>query len=80
MASRAPRPAANPWSPRVTLERIGHLVSRAILTAIYVVLVSPVGIVFRLFGDPLRIRPGAPSTWGPWGSRNDSVDRARAQG
>jgi len=79
VAARPPVRAVNPWSPRLTLERIGHLMSRAILTALYAVLLAPVGLIFRLLADPLRVGK-APSTWRPWGSRNDSVDRARAQG
>jgi hypothetical protein len=79
VAARAPVREVNPWSPRFTLERIGHLISRTILTALYAILLAPVGLIFRLFADPLRVGK-APSTWSPWGSRNDSVDQARAQG
>lgn len=76
-----PRPprTPNPFHPRVTLERIGHLVSRTILTGIYGLLVGPIGVFFRHFADPLRLRRPANSTWSPWPSRNTSLDRAREQ-
>ena len=69
----------NPFHPRVTLERIGHLLSRTILTGIYGLLLAPVGVFFRLLADPLRIRRPANSNWTPWPSRNTSLDRAREQ-
>ncbi|HET6203836.1 MAG TPA: hypothetical protein VFI25_13655 [Planctomycetota bacterium] len=80
MASRSSPPPVDVWSPRVTLERIGHLMSRGVLTLIYALLLGPVGVVYRFFADPLRTRRGLESTWTPWRSRNDSIDRARAQG
>ncbi len=79
MAARTPAPPASPFSPRATLERVGHLLSRAILTLIYALLVTPIAVVYLFGADPLRIRRGGPSTWGPWRSRNDTIERARAQ-
>ena len=35
---------------------IGNFQARVLLTIFYAVLIAPVGLVFRLFADPLRIR------------------------
>jgi hypothetical protein len=61
------------------MERIGHLVSRGVLVILYAALVTPVGVLYRLFADPLGIRRPPSSTWKPWPSRNDTVERARRQ-
>ncbi|MSR47125.1 MAG: hypothetical protein EXS13_08680 [Planctomycetes bacterium] len=60
-------------------ERFGHLMSRVILTVLYIVLVGPAGLVLSLFGDPLRIRRWRGSAWHPWTRTNDTLDLARRQ-
>ena len=35
---------------------IGNFQARVLLTIFYVVLVAPIGLLVRLFADPLRIR------------------------
>ena len=37
------------------VERFGHVMSRILLTVLYLVLVAPAGIFMSLFGDPLKI-------------------------
>ena len=56
---------------RVT-SAIGWVVSRACLSATFFLIVTPVGLVLRLFGrDPLRLRPAARggSGWVPYPAR-----------
>jgi hypothetical protein len=60
-------------------ERFGHLMSRILLTALYVVLVAPAGLLLAAFGDPLRIKRWRGSSWVPWTQDNDSLARARRQ-
>jgi len=60
-------------------ERFGHLMSRVVLTALYVVLVAPAGLVLALLGDPLRIRRWRGSSWLDWTQDNDSLVRAHRQ-
>jgi hypothetical protein len=63
------------------LERFGHMMSRFILTVIYALLITPVGVIYRLVTDPLMIRyPSNRSSFVRWKSKNDSVDEARQQG
>lgn len=60
-------------------ERFGHMMSRVILTVLYIGLVAPAGIVMALFADPLQIRRHRGTSWTPWGNDNDSLERARRQ-
>jgi hypothetical protein len=60
-------------------ERFGHLMSRVVLTLLYVLLVAPAGIAVALLCDPLRIRRWRGSSWTDWRQKNDSLDRARRQ-
>jgi hypothetical protein len=60
-------------------ERFGHLMSRVVLTALYVVLVAPAGIAVAWLGDPLRIRRWRGTSWSRWTQDNDSLARARRQ-
>ena len=60
-------------------ERFGHLMSRVILTVLYVVLVGPAGLVLSLFGDPLRIKRWKGSAWNGWTRTNDRLELARRQ-
>ncbi|MBK6942180.1 MAG: hypothetical protein IPH13_18530 [Planctomycetes bacterium] len=63
------------------LERFGHMMSRFVLTILYAVLIAPVGLVFRLFSDPLMTKePLRGSSFTPWQSANDDVVHARRQG
>jgi hypothetical protein len=52
---------------------IGFLVSNVLLTLVYYLLFTPIGLVLRLVGkDPLRLRArAANSHWQPHGTRED---------
>jgi hypothetical protein len=63
------------------LERFGHMMSRVVLTVLYVVLIAPIGIIYRFVADPFLLRyPSNRSSMIPWRSKNDSVAEARRQG
>ena len=86
--STEPAPPAPPAPPPLTLkeelfrftERFGHMMSRLLLTVLYVLLVTPAGLFMTLFGDRLRSRRFRGSSWEAWSHQNDSVDEARRQG
>jgi hypothetical protein len=85
-ATAAPaEPAAPPEKRSLKLqfqrftERFGHLMSRIVLTVLYVALVAPAGLVLALLADPLRIKRWRGSSWSPWTQDNDSLARARRQ-
>jgi hypothetical protein len=61
------------------LERFGDLVSRWLLSAIYLVLVAPIGLCFRYFGDPLGTRGWRGTSFVPWTRRNATLRDARKQ-
>ncbi|MBM4015192.1 MAG: hypothetical protein FJ293_09565 [Planctomycetes bacterium] len=60
-------------------ERFGHLMSRVILTVLYLVLVGPAGLILSLFCDPLRIKRWKGSAWNGWNRTNDTLELARRQ-
>jgi hypothetical protein len=61
-------------------ERFGHMMSRIVLTVLYVALVAPAGLVIAAAGDPLRIRRWRGTSWNDWRERNDTLELARRQG
>jgi len=44
---------------------IGNFQARVLLTVLYVVLVAPIGVAVRLFGDPLRLAQHSETYWEP---------------
>jgi hypothetical protein len=60
-------------------ERFGHMVSRVVLTLLYVVLVGPAALLLTTIGDPLRIRRWRGTSWDAWREDVDSPARARSQ-
>ena len=60
-------------------ERFGHLMSRVLLTLLYVLLVAPGGFLLSLFADPLAIRRYRGTAWVDWRSSNENPDQARRQ-
>ena len=44
---------------------IGNFQARVLLTALYLVLVAPIGLLLRLFADPLRLAQHSESYWVP---------------
>ena len=60
-------------------ERFGNMLSRALLTLLYIVLLGPFALVYRLVADPLHLRRRRKGNWTAWTTRNDSLATARRQ-
>jgi hypothetical protein len=60
-------------------ERFGHLMSRILLTGLYLILVAPAALVISFLTDPLRIKHYRGTTYTPWKSSNTDLDHARRQ-
>jgi hypothetical protein len=59
---------------------VGNFNARLLLTLFYFIFVTPIGIVIRLFGDPLRIKRRGDTNWTPRSPRKVSLEEAHAQG
>lgn len=59
-------------------ERFGHMLSRALLTVLYFVLLGPFAILYQLFADPLHLKK-RPSNWDTWVEDNSTLAAARRQ-
>ncbi|MFN0207005.1 MAG: hypothetical protein ACKVS6_11950 [Planctomycetota bacterium] len=78
--SAPPPPPASPLGHMMRfLERFGHMMSRIILSVLYIILVAPPGIVYALFLDPLRIKKRPVSNWVPYHTNNTTIEAARRQ-
>lgn len=63
------------------MERFGHMMSRIVLTVLYVVLIAPIGAVYRFIADPFLLSyPANKSSMKPWRESNSTLDSARRQG
>lgn len=60
-------------------EAVGNFQARLLLTLLYFVLLAPVALPLRVFGDPLRRRPRGSSFWLPRPVRPASLAGARRQ-
>ena len=60
-------------------ERFGHMMSRVLLTVLYITLVAPAAFVLSRCCDPLGIKRYGGSSWKPWTSKNDNLSRAQRQ-
>jgi hypothetical protein len=60
-------------------ERFGSMLSRLLLTVLYFGLLGPFALLYRLFADPLRLRPRE-SNWVAWKRTNETLRAARRQG
>jgi hypothetical protein len=59
-------------------ERFGNLLSRTLLTLLYFLVLGPFAVFYRLFADPLHLRPRK-SNWTTWTQNTDSLAAARKQ-
>ena len=60
-------------------ERFGQMLSRALLTGLYFVLLGPFALLYRLAADPLHLRRRRAGNWSAWVGANDTLARARRQ-
>lgn len=63
----------------VFTERFGNMLSRIFLMLLYVLVMGPFAVLYRLFADPLRIARRANGNWWPWVSSNETIRAARRQ-
>lgn len=60
-------------------ERFGSMLSRALLTALYFLVLGPFALVYRIFADPLHLRRRPRGNWSAWEETNSSLKAARRQ-
>ena len=61
-------------------ERFGNMLSRALLTVLYYCLLGPFAIFYRLFADPLHLRPRKAGNWTDLGAvERHALSAARRQ-
>ena len=70
-----------PWLAKwmALLHAIGNVQAWILLSLAYVVLILPIGLLFRVFNDPLRIRRRPSSNWQPFTRQFDRLDQAQEQ-
>jgi len=77
----AERPEGFVPNVRFFLESFGHMMSRLVLTLLYIVLIAPIGIFYRFLADPFLSRyPKNGSSYTRWRSTNSTLEEARKQG
>lgn len=87
--AESPRPARSKgtemlgrlWAKwKVLAQKIGDFQARVILTLLYFVILGPMAILFKVFRDPLGLRPPAgPSIWVAKPAHEDSLEMAKRQ-
>ena len=78
---RSPRTGVkNPWLQRWMriVHTLGNLWAWVLLTLFYVVVVTPIGLLYRLTADPLRAR-FRKASWQPLPSQYDQLKDATLQ-
>jgi len=58
---------------------IGVVQTRLLMIALYFIFVFPLGLIMRLRGDPLHLRPRTGSNWMPHRHEPRSLETARRQ-
>jgi hypothetical protein len=71
------RPWLEQWM--TILRTIGNAQAWLLLSIVYVVLILPMGLLFRLANDPLRLRRRPESNWQPVARQYDRLDEAGEQ-
>ncbi|KKR54996.1 MAG: hypothetical protein UT92_C0009G0003 [Candidatus Curtissbacteria bacterium GW2011_GWA1_40_24] len=72
------------WSKWLPIaQAIGNFNAQVILTIFYLVLMLPLGLIYRLFSDPLKIKPNKISqqktNFGKWEYLKKDIETARKQ-
>ena len=60
-------------------ERFGNMLSRGLLTLLYYCVLGPFALFYRLFADPLHLKPRRNGNWTAWEHRKDTLRAARRQ-
>lgn len=58
---------------------VGVVQTRILMVIFYFIAVLPIGVIMRLAGDPLHLKPPKASNWTPHRHQEPSVDSARQQ-
>jgi hypothetical protein len=58
---------------------VGVVQTRLLMVVFYFLVVLPLGLIMRMSGDPLHLKPGAGSNWSPHRHEKASLDTARRQ-
>ena len=68
------------WGKWLILARIiGNFQSQVILSIFYILILWPVGILFRLMADPLRMRKKIGTNFVKWEHEKENLEEARKQ-
>lgn len=57
--------------------KVADLQGRILLTIFYFIFISPIGLIFKFFSDPLNIKKPSESSWVEFGLKSDSLEEAR---
>jgi len=81
LAPAAPQPLwREAWEQWTRATRaIGVAQTRFLMLLIYLLVVLPSGLLFRLRKDPLHLQPPDDGNWTPSKSEKPTIDRARQQ-
>ena len=60
-------------------ERFGNMLSRALLTVLYYVVLGPFALLYRIFADPLHLRRQSAGNWTRWERSINTLSAARKQ-
>lgn len=60
-------------------ERFGNMLSRALLTGLYFLVLGPFALLYKLVADPLHLRRQSRGNWTRWTQSNDTLRAARRQ-
>ena len=60
-------------------ERFGSMLSRALLTLLYFLLLGPFALVYQIFADPLHLKRRPKGNWTAWHATNETIAEARRQ-
>jgi hypothetical protein len=80
MNTTAPTARPSLWQQALRFsERFGNMLSRALLTVLYFLLLGPFAVFYRLAADPLHLRRRRAGNWSGWQGANDDLAAARRQ-
>lgn len=65
------------WMP--IAHAIGNFQAQVILSVFYIVVLLPVGLVYRIFADPFRLRKKLKSNFNKWEYPKDTLETAHKQ-
>ncbi len=64
---------------KIIAEKIGNFQARVILTLIYFIFATPIGLVMRYFSDPLKLKRDSDSNWVHREQQKTTLEDAKRQ-